>query len=90
MANINIRVDDNLKLQAQELFSSLGMDMSTAMNIFLHQAVAFRGIPFVIQQPQYNAETEQAIQNVRDGVNLSKAFDSVEELWEDLNAEDPI
>ncbi len=88
MANISIRVDDNIKLQAQELFSSLGMDMSTAMNIFLRQSIAFGGIPFVIRKTEYNAETEQAIKEAQNGVNLSESYDSVAELRRALNAED--
>ena len=88
MANINIRVDDNIKAQAQELYSSLGMDISSAVNIFLRQSIAFGGIPFTIRQPRYNAETEQAIREARSGVNLSKAYDSVAELREALDAED--
>ena len=45
-ASINVRVDGDVKNQAQEVFSSLGMDMSTAVNIFLRQAVRKKGIPF--------------------------------------------
>ena len=50
MTNINIRVDDEVKAQAQELFNSLGLDMSTAMNIFLRQSIAYGGIPFMVQR----------------------------------------
>ena len=45
-ASINVRVDGDIKSQAQDVFSSLGMDMSTAINIFLRQAVRKNGIPF--------------------------------------------
>ena len=38
-ASINVRVDGDVKNQAQDVFSSLGMDMSTAINIFLRQAI---------------------------------------------------
>lgn len=88
MANINIRVDDNVKAQAQELFSSLGMDVSSAVNVFLRQSIAFGGIPFTIRQPRYNAQTEKAIREAHDGVNLSEPFDSVAALREALDAED--
>ncbi len=88
MASINIRVDDDVKIKAQELFSSLGMDMSTAMNIFLRQAIAFGGIPFTIRQPRFNAETEQTIFEAHNGIGLSRAYDSVAQLREALDAED--
>ena len=85
--NINIRVDDAVKAQAQELFASLGMDMSTAINIYLRQSIAFGGIPFAIRQPKYNAETEQAIFEAHNGINLSEPYNSVAELREALHAE---
>ena len=44
--NINVRVDSDLKSQAEDLFSDLGLNMSTAINIFLKSAVSHDGIPF--------------------------------------------
>jgi DNA-damage-inducible protein J len=46
--NINIRVSSEIKAQAQDVFSSLGIDMTTAINIFLRQAIRQNGIPFAI------------------------------------------
>ena len=48
VTNINIRVDSNIKREAQEVLSSLGLDMTTAINIFLRQTIKRRGIPFSI------------------------------------------
>jgi len=48
VTNINIRVDNDIKKEAQDLFSSLGMDMTTAINIFLRQSIRVRSIPFSI------------------------------------------
>ena len=45
-ANINIRVDGNIKNRAQDVFSALGLDMTSAINIFLVQAIRKNGIPF--------------------------------------------
>jgi len=47
-ANINISVDSEVEAQAQEMFKSLGLDMSTAINIFLRQAIRQHGIPFAV------------------------------------------
>jgi len=54
-ANINIRVDGNVKNQAQDVFAALGMDMTTAINIFLRQAIRKNGIPFELstEKPQH-------------------------------------
>ena len=45
-ANINIRVDREVKNKAQEVFTALGLDMTSAVNIFLRQAIRKNGIPF--------------------------------------------
>jgi len=48
VTNINIRVDSNVKSEAQNIFATLGLDMTTAINIFLRQAIQRRGIPFTV------------------------------------------
>lgn len=48
MAQLNIRINDSLKEQGEKLFSSLGMNYTTAINIFITQAVREGGIPFTI------------------------------------------
>ena len=47
----NIKIDEYLKEQAQQIFAALGMDMTTAVNIFLRQAVKEQAIPFRIGEP---------------------------------------
>lgn len=85
--NMTLRVDTELKKQAEELFSDLGLSMSAAITVFMKQAVREQRIPFTVSRG-YNEETIQAIQNVRNRQNLSKGFTSVQELMEDLNADD--
>ena len=46
--NINIRTDSEIKARAQQVFSSLGLDMTTAVNLFLRQTVRMNDIPFVL------------------------------------------
>ncbi len=61
MANINIRVDDELKKQAETMFADLGLNMSTAMTIFLKQAVRYGGIPFDVKlSDPFYSETNQS------------------------------
>lgn len=83
----NIKIDPVLKEQAQDLFESLGMNLTTAVNIFLRQSVREQAIPFRIGEPVPNAETLQAIRDARNGVGLSRGFTSVKELMEDLDAD---
>ncbi len=84
----NIKIDPELKEQAQVLFESLGLTLSSAVNIFLRQAVREQAIPFRIGNPVPNAETLRAIRDAREGVGVSRGFASVQELMEDLNADD--
>lgn len=57
----NISIDSDVKARAQELFADLGIDLSTAVNIFLRQAVRENAIPFVIQREVPNADTISAM-----------------------------
>lgn len=84
----NIKIDPELKEQAQALFDSLGLSLSAAVNVFLRQAVREQAIPFRIGEPLPNAETLRAIEEARNGIGLSRDFSSVQELMEDLNADD--
>lgn len=51
-----IRIDSGVKKQANELFSELGLDMSSAVNIFLRQCILRGGLPFKVEVPQYSKE----------------------------------
>lgn len=84
--NINIRMDENLKQQFDRLCNELGLNMSTAFNIFAKTMVRQQRIPFEIALNPPNAETLAAIDDVNHGRNLSKPFHSIEELMEDLDA----
>jgi len=57
----NINLDSDLKKSAQELFSDLGMDLTTAVTIFLKQAVLNQGIPFEIKRELPNQTTINAL-----------------------------
>lgn len=84
----NIKIDPELKQEAQQLFDSLGLNLSTAVNMFLRQAVREQAIPFRVGNPIPNFETVKAIEDARNGIGLSRAFTSVAELMEDLDADD--
>ena len=60
MTNLNIRIDEELKKQASELFKDLGLNMTTAVTMFLQQAVNDNCIPFEVRR--YNAETIAALE----------------------------
>ena len=84
--NINIRVDEDVKRKAEVIFNELGLNMSTAMNIFLRYSVRYGGIPFDLRIEKPNVETLDAIKDVNLDRNMSKTFDSISSLMKDLNA----
>ncbi|MBP5255516.1 MAG: type II toxin-antitoxin system RelB/DinJ family antitoxin [Clostridia bacterium] len=58
--NLNIRIDENLKKQAESLFSDLGLNMSSAITVFLKSAVDYNGIPFEIKKTERNSAVSDA------------------------------
>ena len=65
-SNMSIRIDSDVKAKAQALFSALGIDMTTAINIFLRQAIQHQGIPFNVTLTKPNQETLDAMAEVVD------------------------
>ena len=55
------------------------------MNVFLNQVILNDGIPFEIKKPRFNKETIQAMEGTKNGKNLSKAFDDVDDMFEELD-----
>jgi len=86
--NLNIRIDEDLKKQSEEIFNELGLTMSAALTVFLRQTVRSNGIPFEMRLNVPNDETIAAIQDVSQNRNMSRSFNSVKELMEDLDADD--
>ncbi len=60
-----IRIDADIKKQATDLFNKLGLDMSGAVNLFLHQCVLRGGLPFNIEMPRYSQRTLDAMDEAR-------------------------
>jgi len=64
-ASLNIRLDPEVKLSAERLFSNFGITVTDAVNIFLSRALMEGGLPFDVKQPRPNAETLEAFEEVR-------------------------
>ena len=63
--NLNIRTDKDIKIAAEKLFNALGLNMTTAVNIFLRQAIRENGIPFEVKIHTPNEATAAAIEEGR-------------------------
>lgn len=83
-----VRIDEELKKQSMELFAQLGIDMSSAMNMFLKQCVMRGGLPFAVEIPQYRSEVLEAMEEARriSKDPNTKRYGSFAEALEDLDA----
>ena len=87
-SNISIRMDNDLKAAAEELYEELGMNLSTAFNIFVRQSLRERGIPFRISEGSPNRETVSALleaERIAKDPSV-KGYNNVDELFADLDA----
>ena len=84
--NITIRVDEDLKKQAEDLFSDLGMNFTTAFNIFLKQSVREQQIPFKINKKIPNNTTLKVMESSEKNEGIYGPYDDVSSLIEALNA----
>ena len=86
-AVLQTRVDTETKLEAESLFDSLGLDITTAIRLFLRQSINQQRIPVDIVPPKYNfsEETLAAIDEARRISKDSsvKSYSSAKELFED-------
>ena len=85
MAVINIRVNDEVKKEAETIFKSLGLNMSVTMNLFLKKCINENGIPFDLKVP--NNETIEALEETNKILNGDierKSYKNADELFEDL------
>ena len=83
MAQINLRVDDNLKSSAGRTLNDIGLSMSTAINIFLKTVVRENRIPFELSaDPFYSKENmeelERRVADIRSGKSTLKEHELVE------------
>ena len=86
--NVNIRMDENTKKAFDAFCNEIGLSVSSVFNMFAKTVVREQRIPFEITAEIPNDETKRAIENVRKGQGLSRGFNSVAELMEDLYADD--
>ena len=84
--NISIRMDAELKAQADALFNELGMNLSTAFNIFVRQSLREGGIPFAIKLERPNSETASAMLEAERIAKdpSAKGYHDLDELFADL------
>ncbi|MDO4633450.1 MAG: type II toxin-antitoxin system RelB/DinJ family antitoxin [Eubacteriales bacterium] len=85
--NINIRMDSELKSRFEAFCADMGMNMTTAFNIFAKKAVREYRIPFEISGENPNTETIEAIEEVKRmkaDRSIGKTYSNVDQMMEEL------
>ena len=85
--NITMRIDEELKAQAEELFADLGLNMTSAFTVFVKQAVREQRIPFMLSRESVNAETLEAMEEVKQmkqHPEFGKSYTDIDEMMEEL------
>ena len=89
--NFNMRMNSQKKIALESLYSSLGISLPEAVNIFFEKSLLVGGLPFNVRLPRYNRETGDAILEARgimSGQIPAKSYSSPRELFDELDAEE--
>ena len=86
--NVNFRLDKQTKKEAEELFEDLGLNMTTALTMFVKASIREQGIPFEVRRDVPNAETIAAIEESERLLNDPnvKGYDNMEDLIKALES----
>ena len=89
MANslIQLRIDEKLKAEATDIYERLGLDLSTALRIFLTRSVEEKGIPFSMRLKKDNYKAEAAVKAMREMSKIAEANGVADMTLDEINAE---
>ena len=89
--NLNVRIDSTLKQESDQLFKDLGLNMTTAINMFLTKCVKTQSIPFEISEPKPSRSLKKALKEADNMIKHPekyKSYTNVHEMIEDILNED--
>jgi len=96
-ANYNIRLDPIIKAKAEETYAEFGLNLSEAINVFLHMSIKLSGFPFDVRNPKLNSETllamqetEQILEEYDSGMRSPSTFANAREVFAAMDAEDEL
>ncbi len=87
MAIVQFRVDDELKKEATSIFENLGLDLSSAMRMFLKRSVACKGIPFPMILAEESYQASGAVDIMKEAQGISKRNGNSEMTLDEINEE---
>lgn len=88
---INVNVPAEVKEECNNIFNSLGLNMSTAINMFLKRVIYERGIPFEVKEPKPSKELLEALKELdymEENPDKYKSYTNIEDLKADLLSDD--
>ena len=88
MTQVNFRIEEDVKNNAEKALKDMVLTMSTAITMFIKAAVREQGIPFALSINDYNKETKKVIEDANNGIGLSKAYSSVDDMMNDILKDD--
>ncbi len=90
MAVVQLRVDDDLKLQASSVYEKLGIDLSSAIRMFLKRSVMVNGIPFsmILEENDYDSNAAlNAMKRINDSAKANGTSEmTLDEINEEINS----
>ena len=93
--NYNIRLDPAIKTKAEETFAEFGLNLSEAINVFLHMSIKRHGFPFKIREPKLRTntllairETEKILEEYSNGSRIPRSFSNAREMFAAMDLED--
>ena len=94
-ANYNIRLDPEVKAKAEETYAGFGLNLSEAINVFLHMSIKWKGFPFEVRELKLNTdtllaikETENILDGYKNGSRIQKSFTSASDMFAAMDTED--
>ena len=90
-ASLTMRIEPNVKASAEELFASMGITLTEAINMFVYKCLAVGGIPFDLKQPNWNQETIDAFEEgdkIAKGEIEAKYYTDVDQMFTDILSEE--
>ena len=90
MANVNVRIDGDIKKSAEEVFKRIGLTPSSAINLFYVQVIRTNSIPFELKAEIPNEETLEALEELKEiekNPNNHKSFKNAKEILNEAKEE---
>lgn len=84
---VQVRIDDELKAQATAIYDALGIDLSTAVRMFLKRSVMVNGVPFNMTLPKQDFKAERAARALKELSDAAALNGTAEMSLEEINAE---